>query len=326
MRTYQGARLIRRIRRQLEQAGRRAEVSLIPVPEWLEGSFDKASLIEIKTFKGSSVQVLHHSVRMPVDEINIDRIVKRSLHNDGQTVAQIEDILDILGHPLRKDEGYLMMERFSCNPALVVPVRMIDLIGREHDMSLYLPSSGKHPMPGDGRAQIMNQAHFECDEKRRDANGNPRPVKIGSLFAHYLRHHPAGASILEQVIPRLAETIDNADHRDGGSAVTVLQAKTGLPDKRLRWGIKDRTIHIVDHDHTKWAIEKDTILIKIDLPQSMVTGLVGKRLSEAIDGLPFDPGLVITHAKLRRAPWSGVSLKIKGSAITPQMLADELTA
>lgn len=326
MRTYKGAHLIRRIRRQIEQAGRRAEVSLIPVPDWLEGSFDKASLIEIKTFTGSSVQVLHHSVRMPVDEINIDRIVKRSLHNDGQTVAQISDILDILGPPLRKEEGYLMMERFSCNPALVVPVRMVDLIGREHDMSLYLPSSGKHPMPGDDRAQIMNQAHFECDEKRRDASGNPRPVKVGSLFAHYLRHHPEGASILEQVIPLLAETIDNADHREGGSAVTVLQAKTGLPNAGLRWGIKDRTIHIVDHDHARWAIEKDTLLIKVDLPQSMVTGLAGKRLGDIIDGLPLDPELVVTHAKLRRSPWSGVSLKIRGTSVCPQKLARELAA
>ena len=326
MKTYKGAHLIRRIRRQIEQTGRTAEVSLIPVPEWLNGSYDRATLIEIKIFKGSSAKILHHSVRMPVDEINIDRIVQRSMNNDGQTVAQIEEILSVFGPSLRKDEGYLMMERFSCNPALVVPVRMIDLIGREHDMSLYLPSSGRHPMPGDDRAKIMNEAHIECDTKRRDSNGRQRPVRIGALFAHYLRHHPAGASILEQVIPRLAETIDNADHRDGGSAVTVLQAKTGLPDKRLRWGIKDRTIHIVDHDHPKWAIEKDTILIKIALPQSMVTGLVGKRLSEVIDGLPFDSGLVITHAKLRRAPWSGVSLKIKGSAITPETLSDELTA
>lgn len=324
MRKYKGAHLLRRIRRQLEQAGHKAEVSFISVPDWTH--YPKGMLIETRITKNKAVRVLHHSVQIPATDLTIAKILNHTIMNTGQTVAQVEEILDIFGACLRREDGYLMMERLGCDPALVVPVTMIDLIGREHKMALYLPSKGKSPMPGDDRAQVMNRAHIECDQKRRDPKGRPRPVLIGNLFAHYLRHRTDGAEVLEQVLPSLAKAVDEADYGDGGSVITVLKAITGLPDQSLRWSIKERAIHIADHAHDRWEIDRDTLLIKIDLPQSVVAGLPGMKLGEVVSGLPFDPNLRISQAKLRRAPWSGVALKLKGRPICPQKLAQELAA
>lgn len=320
-RSYRGAHLVRRIRRRLEQNGYPAEVRIIEKPVWHPHT--TPFLIETR-IEDDDTYVLHHPVKIPTPTDKVDAIIARTMEIRGVPQDAIRERLDQCGHSLSKDEGYLALDRWSCDPMIIVPTIMLDVLRRRWDTFMSFPHPTGNSLPGDYALPDSMHQQIEADRKRRLRNGSPKPLRIGGLFSEILRHHEDGADILMRVIPFLERALDEAVDTADGSVITIEKVTSGIPNLGMRWSIKGNRVHLKDYDRPQWSITGDTLLLKQDMPQAIVESLRGKHLGELVEGLPLDPNLTITRAVRRRHPWSGVSLGLLAQATSPKELAAQL--
>jgi len=322
MKSYRGGRLVRRIRRPLEQAGYPAEVSIVPRPEWHPTTTEH--LIETRIEMNGETHVLHHPTKIPTAMDKVEAIVARTMHIGGVPMSTVQERLDQCGHSLCADGGFLALDRWSCDPIIIIPTTMVDVMRRQWETVMSFPYPMGNALPGDYSLPDRMHRHIECDRKRRLANGTVKQVRIGGLFAAFLRERNDAEEILMRVIPSLEDALDRADMGDDGSVITVERVTSGIPVLGMKWSIKGNHIHLKDYDRPQWSIDGDTLLLKQELPQTVVDGLPGRLLGEVVDGLPFNPHRMILQAKLRRPPWSGVALKISGRAVAAEELMAEI--
>ena len=320
-RSYRGAHLARRIRRRLEQNGYPAEVRIIEKPAWHPHT--TPFLIETR-IEDNGTYILHHPVKIPTPSDTVDALIARTMEIRGVPEEAIRKRLDQCGHSLSKDEGYLALDRWSCDPMIIVPTIMLDVLRRRWDTVMSFPHPIGNSLPGDYSLPDSMHQHIEADRKRRMKDGTPKPLRIGGLFSEILRQREDGASILMRVIPFLERALDEADKGNDGSVITVEKVVSGIPDLGMRWSIKGNRVHLKDYDRPQWSITGDTLLLKQDMPQAIVESLPGRRLGDLVEGLPLDPNLTITRAVRRRSPWSGVSLGLFARATSPKELAAQL--
>jgi hypothetical protein len=324
MKSYRGGHLVRRIRRALERAGHPAEVSLVARPEWCHQT--TPFLIETRLTHDGEIHVLHHAAKIPTRADAVDRIIERTLAMKGVPLSMIEERIARCGPTHDRSAGWLVLERSGSDPLLLVPTTMYDVLRRRWDMIMSFPHSCGRMVPGDTMLEPIVRTHIDADARRRDAKGDPTSVMIGGLLAEVLRRHEDGADILMRVIPSLEEALDEADKGNTSSAVTVDRVTSGAPISGMKWTLKDRLVHLKHYDRPQWSISGDTLVIKQAFPQTVVDGLIGKRLGDVIEGLPLDAELIIRRARLRRSPWSGIGLGLSAKAVHPDDLARELKA
>lgn len=320
-RSYRGAHLVRRIRRRLEQNGYPAQVRIIEKPAWHPHT--TPFLIETR-IEDNGTYVLHHPAVIPTQTDKVDAIITRTMETRGVPEDAIQKRLDQCGHSLSKDEGYLALDRWSCDPIIIVPTIMLDVLRRRWDTFMSFPHPIGNSLPGDLALPESMHQHIEADRKRRLRDGSPKPLRIGGLFSEILRHREDGADILMRVVPFLERALDETVDTGDGSVITVEKVMSGIPNLGMRWSIKGNRVHLKDYDRPQWSITGDTLLLKQDMPQAIVESLRGRRLGDLVEGLPLDPNLTITRAVRRRSPWSGVSLGLMAQATSPKELAAQL--
>lgn len=321
-RKFRGAKITRRIRRKLDQQGYEADVTLIDRPEWHFGS--SPNLVETRLKQNGEIHILHHSISIPATDDNVDYIVAMTQQILGVKLTTIEALKQQCGHALRKDEGFIVSERSGFDPIVHLPVSLLDILRNEHQQEVSFPSRIGKMLYNDIQAENTAQDNLTHDKKRRTSSGNPKPIRIGNLFAHFLRGREDGWDILVRVLPFLQSALSDIKTFDGGTIITVDKVATGIPVQGIRWSIKGSDVHLKDYTREQWSIDGDTLLIRSDFPQSIVDSLAGRRLGDVVEGLPLDPKLTITAAKLRKSPWKGVSLKLSGRPILPEELEKEL--
>ena len=322
MKSYRGGHLVRRIRRRLEQAGYPAEVSILTKPEWHPTTTD--NLIETRIEIDGETHVLHHPAKMPTPQDKVEAIIARTMEIGGVPMSEVQKRLDQCGHSLRAEEGFLAIDRWSCDPMIVIPTSMVDVMRRRWETVMSFPHPCGQPLPGDYSLPDSMHTHIECDRKRRLPNGMIKRIRIGGLFAAFLREREDAESILMRVVPLLEDALDATDKGDAGSVITVERVTSGIPDLGMKWTIKGNHVHLKEYDRPQWSIDADTLLLKQALPQTVVDGLPGKLLGDVVEGLPFASHRMILQAKLRRSPWSGVALKISARAVSVDELMAEI--
>lgn len=320
-RSYRGAHLARRIRRRLEQNGYPAQVRIMERPTWHPHTTEH--LIET-IVEDNGPHVLHHPVKIPTPSDTVDAIIERTMDIRGVPMFAIQERLDQCGHSLDKEEGFLALDRWSCDPLIVIPTKMVDVLRRRWECVMSFPYLAGNPLPGDHALYDTMHRHIEADRKRRLKDGMVKPLRIGGLFAELLRQREDGSEILMRVVPFLENALDDAVKGDAESVITVEKVTSGIPDLGMRWSIKGNQVHLKEYDRPQWSIDGDTLLLKQDLPQTLVDGLHGRNLGEVVEGLPLDPHLRINRTKLRRSPWSGVALGLFTRSVSPRELAEEL--
>lgn len=322
MKSYRGGHLTRRIRRRLDQAGYPAEVSIIPRPDWYRMTTEQ--LIETRIEVDGEIHVLHHSTKMPTRHDQVERIIARTMEIEGVPMSAVQKRLDECGHSLRAEEGFLALDRWGGDPMIIIPTKMVDVMRRRWETTMFFPHPCGTPVPGDYTLPESMRLHIESDRKRRLPDGTIKQVLIGGLFAAFLREREDGEDILMRVVPFLEKALDDADKGNNGSVITVERVTSGIPDLGMQWTIKGNHIHLKDYDRPQWSINGDTLLLKQAFPQTVVDGLVGKLLGDVVEGLPLDPHRMILQAKLRKSPWSGVALKLSARAVSATELMAEI--
>ena len=320
---YKGAHFLRRIRRPIEAQGYTLELRFV------ESIINDNQMLEtILSENGSSESYLAHRWvgKGAWDQNFIDSMITAITTHKGLTQSEIDQVRSRFGLCINDNSPFRIEVRHGVRPLFHQYATFIDVLGREVDQIVMLPLAGESSFYGDLEVEATFQTMLDLTAKRRGKNGSSKPILIGPLFANFLRSRQDAIKIIPQIIPMLKNVYEEQSKSWDGDEITIDRITTGMPNKGLKWEISGRNIHLTYSTDALWSIEKDTLIVHADIPETMIVRLVGAKIGDAFSGLPFDPDLRILSAKSRKRPKGSIALKLKGKPISPESLLLEINS
>lgn len=292
--------LVRKVCRRLSERFADVDVRILPVPAY-RSVFEGRMLETVVAKEGGERHRLHHGIGDRLGPDTAQRIVGVTARNMGMTDATVEALAKPLAACLRTGPGFEPLVQADWDGAVHVdvPVAMVDMGGRTHEMVRRLWEKDRKPRWVTAQQESQMEIDVELDTRRRDRLNRVLPLSIGGLSALRLSTMPEGREIAEGLCDRLAAAIDGVTSASDMTAISVSEAK--FDHGGMRWRIKGRTFHLQEAVFPGGSIDGRVLSLDATLPEAVLAGCGGRRLGEVVSGVPLPDDTVIASAKTRRS-------------------------